>query len=169
LSDPSLEDHILEGAIRVLDFAKVSELRSSPIRSDTTGGAAMPTFDELVFGLNGEMNKQRVRQMCREQNLFGEDESLTEEVFGKLGLVHSAEFGVLLRDHLKLFPAGLAASLMHILRFVCKEKNENIPLLFVWLGGYYRLDVQHSHTTEHTRGMVTVILHTPPAPPPRTA
>jgi hypothetical protein len=129
----------------------------------------MPSFDELVFGLNRVMNDTQVRRSCRTQKAFAEDRPLTVEVFDKLGLIHSDEFRELLRTHLSQFPAGVAGSLMHILRFVCEEKNEEIPILLVWLGGYYRLDVQHSHATPVTRGMVTVIIRTPPPSPPRTS
>lgn len=127
----------------------------------------MPAFDELVFGLNRVMNDKEMRRKCRTEGFFAEGRPLTEEVFGKLGLIPSVALRDMLRTHLELFPAGVAASLAHILRFVCEEKNEDIPLLLVWLGGYYRLDVQHSHSTPQTRGMVTVILHTPP--PSRTS
>jgi hypothetical protein len=157
-----------ESAARVVDIAKVGKLGFRPkIDHAREGRTEMPSFDELVFGLNVKMNDKAVRRTCRDDRVFAESESLTVEVFDKVGLRQTGEQRELLRAHLALFPAGVAGSLMHILRFVCKEENEDIPILLIWLGGYYRLDVQHSHKTPVTRGMVTVVIRTPPPSSPR--
>jgi hypothetical protein len=135
----------------------------------------MPSFDELVFGLNRTMNDKAVRRKCRDQGVFGEGKPLTN-IIGNLGLpqtdprvASTQTLRDMLTTHLGAVPAGVGASLMHILRFICEEKNEDIPITLAWLGGYYRLEVQHSEKTEQTRGMVTVILHTPPPSRPRTS